>query len=146
MMTLLFAETGTPHSREIIFRPRLNEYLDRNELCVTWNHPLANKLNTYVNHNLNHESCIDHIVVSSNVFNNIFSNDVPETPVNPSAHCPVTLAFSTTYILYDSHMYDIGRIRLGNFVEHFQFVEHISYSTGTSRNSVEHKRCQEKYS
>ena len=38
----------------------------------------------------------------------------------------------------------IGRIRLGNFVEHFQFVEHISYSTGTSRNSVEHKRCQEK--
>ena len=38
----------------------------------------------------------------------------------------------------------IGRIRLGNFVEHFQFVEHISYSSGTSRNSVEHKRCQEK--
>ena len=28
---------------------------------------------------------------------------------------------------------DIGRIRLGNFVEHFQIVEHISYSTGTSR-------------
>ena len=38
----------------------------------------------------------------------------------------------------------IGRIRLGNFVEHFDSVEHISYSTGTSRNSVEHKRCQEK--
>ena len=37
-----------------------------------------------------------------------------------------------------------GRIRLGNFVEHFNSVEHISYSTGTSRNSVEHKRCQEK--
>ena len=39
---------------------------------------------------------------------------------------------------------DFGRIRLGNFVEHFDSVEHISYSTGTSRNSVEHKRCQEK--
>ena len=37
-----------------------------------------------------------------------------------------------------------GRIRLGNFVKHFVSVEHISYSTGTSRNSVEHKRCQEK--
>ena len=37
-----------------------------------------------------------------------------------------------------------GRIRLGNFVEHFGSVEHISYSTGTSRNSVEHKRYQEK--
>ena len=45
--------------------------------------------------------------------------------------------------LYD-FLHDIGRIRLGNFVEHFDSVEHISYSTGTSRNSVEHKRCQEK--
>ena len=45
-------------------------------------------------------------------------------------------------IITSSH--HIGRIRLGNFVEHFQFVEHISYSTGTSRNSVENKRCQEK--
>ena len=38
--------------------------------------------------------------------------------------------------------FDIGRIRLGGFVEHFKIVEHISYSTGTSRNFVEHKRCQ----
>ncbi len=37
-----------------------------------------------------------------------------------------------------------GHIRLGNFVEHFDSVEHISYSTGTSRNSVEHKIYQEK--
>ena len=36
----------------------------------------------------------------------------------------------------------IGRIRLGGFVEHFKIVEHISYSTGTSRNFVEHKICQ----
>ena len=28
-----------------------------------------------------------------------------------------------------------GRIRLGDFVEHFESVEHISYSSGTSRNS-----------
>ena len=75
----------------------MNEFIDRNDLCVTWNHPLANTSNTYVNHNLNHESCIDHIVVSSNVFNNICSNDVTETPVNPSTQCPVTLTFSTTY-------------------------------------------------
>ena len=33
-----------------------------------------------------------------------------------------------------------GRIRLGGFVEHFQIVEHISYSTGTSRDFVKHKR------
>ena len=37
----------------------------------------------------------------------------------------------------------IGRIRLGNFVEHFGSVEHISYSTGpTSRNSVEHNNVR----
>ena len=37
------------------------------------------------------------IVVSSNVFNTICSNDVTETPVNPSTHCPVTLTFRTNY-------------------------------------------------
>ena len=31
------------------------------------------------------------------MFNNICSNDAIETPVNPSTHCPVTLASSTTY-------------------------------------------------
>ena len=39
----------------------------------------------------------------------------------------------------------IGRIRLGGFVEHFKIVEHISYSTGTSRDFVKHKRCQQKF-
>ena len=64
----------------------MNEFLDRNELFVTCNHPLANKSNTYVNHNLNHQSYIDHIVVYSNVFNYICSIDVTETPVNPSTN------------------------------------------------------------
>ena len=48
----------------------MRDFVDRNELRVTWEHPSAQRANTYVNHNLNHESCIDHIVVSSNVFGN----------------------------------------------------------------------------
>ena len=47
-------------------------------------------------------------------------------------------------ILYFIQIRHNGRIRLGNFMEHFGSVEHISYSTDTSRTSVEHKRCQEK--
>ena len=59
---------------------------------------------------------------------------------NVSIH-RVKFEFRVTSVIY----FDVnGRIRLGNFVEHFDSVEHISYSTGTSRNSVEHKRCQEK--
>ena len=80
----------------------MNEFLDRNELCITWNHPLANKSNTYVNHNLNHESCIDHIVVSSNVFNNICSNDVTGTIEHGGCHsaCPHTKPQGTLTLFF----------------------------------------------
>ena len=75
----------------------MRDFLDRNELHVTWEHPSAQRANTYVNHNLNHESCIDHIVVSSNVFGNICCSKVIETPLNPPRHCPVILRFSIAY-------------------------------------------------
>ena len=66
---IICGDWHTSFERDNFQTKTTNEFLDRNELCVTWNHPLANKSNTYVNHNLNHESCIDHIVVSSNMFN-----------------------------------------------------------------------------
>ena len=47
-----------------------------------------------------------------------------------------------TTAVYRIDVYNMGRIRLGGFVEHFKIVKHISYSTGTSRNFVEHKRYQ----
>ena len=50
-----------------------------------------------VNHNLHHESCIDHFVASSNVHGNIRQHDVNDTPLNPATHCPVMLVFDTSY-------------------------------------------------
>ena len=52
---------------------------------------------SYVNHNLHYESCIDHFVVSSNVYGNIRQHDVNDTPLYPATHCPVMLVFDTSY-------------------------------------------------
>ena len=75
----------------------MKAFLDRNGLRLSWHHPRADKANTYVNHNLDHESYIDHFVVSSNVYGNIRMNNVVETPLNPATHCPVMLVFGTSY-------------------------------------------------
>ena len=75
----------------------MTAFMERNNLRLSWHHPMANKTNTYVNHNLHHESCIDHFVVSSNVYGNIRQHDVNDTPLNPSTHCPVMLVFDTSY-------------------------------------------------
>ena len=75
----------------------MTAFMERNDLRLSWHHPMANKSNAYVNHNLHHESCIDHFVVSSNVYGNIRQHDVNDTPLNPSTHCPVMLVFNTSY-------------------------------------------------
>ena len=61
--------------------------MDRNKLAVTWDHTIANKEDTYCNFALNHFSCIDHFIVSDNVFNSLCSHDVFRDVINPSSHC-----------------------------------------------------------
>ena len=55
---IICGDWNTSFERDNVQTKTMNEFLDRNELCVKWNHPLANKSNTYVNHNRNHESII----------------------------------------------------------------------------------------
>jgi len=52
----------------------------------------AQKCNTYVNHSLNHESCIDYLLVSAGCFVNNFVVLDPE--VNFSDHLPLMMSFS----------------------------------------------------
>ena len=66
----------------------MTAFMERNDLRLSW----------HINANLHHESCIDHFVVSSNVYGNIRQHDVNDTPLNPATHCPVTLAFDTSYM------------------------------------------------
>ena len=60
---------------------------------MTWDHTIANKEDTYYNFALNNFSCIDHYIVSDNVFNSLCSHDVLRDVINPSSHSLISLSF-----------------------------------------------------
>ena len=62
-----------------------------NDLELCWNHPVSKRDYTYVNHGLQHRSCIDHFVMSRKVFQHITACYVYESPVNPSDHNDIFL-------------------------------------------------------
>ena len=61
---------------------------------VAWKHVNVTYENTYVNHSLGHWLCIDHCIVSDNVFNERLDNRVVDSNDNLSNHLPVELSFS----------------------------------------------------
>ncbi len=71
----------------------LNEVIDRNDMSVIWNSPKVNHDNTYVNLSLGHRSCMDHILVSGNIFDALISGGVHYDPLNPSCHNVVNIHF-----------------------------------------------------
>ena len=95
---IICGDWNTSFERDTYQTRFMSAFLERNEFCLSWHHPMAYKSNTYVNHNLHHESCIDHFVVSNNVYGNIRQNNVNDTPLNPATHCPVMLVFDISYL------------------------------------------------
>ena len=93
---IMCGDWNTSFERDTYQTRFMTAFTERNDLRLSWHHPMANKSNTYVNHNLHHASCIDHFVVSSNVYCNKRQHDVNDTPLNPSTHCPVMLVFNTS--------------------------------------------------
>ena len=73
---IMCGDWNTSFERDTYQTRFMTAFMERNDLRLSWHHPMANKSNTYVNHNLHHESCIDHFVVSSNVYGNIRQHDV----------------------------------------------------------------------
>ena len=71
----------------------LNDFIERNNLAVTWDHPTSIKDNTYCNLSPNHFSYIDHFVVTRNIFDCISGNGVVCEAINPSNHNVVYLQF-----------------------------------------------------
>ena len=61
----------------------LTDFISRNNLVLSWDHHLANKDFTYVNHALGHKSFIDHFIVSRNIFDTIINTSVLCDPINP---------------------------------------------------------------
>ena len=41
----------------------LNSFITRNNVCISWNHPVSKKDFTYTNVSLNQFSCIDHYLL-----------------------------------------------------------------------------------
>jgi len=73
------------HNGYNMFKPLL---CDHKLLCCD---NLMGGVNTYVNLELGHESCIDHVFVSSNLLNDVSSVQVIDCGYNASDHRPVTL-------------------------------------------------------
>ena len=69
----------------------LTDFITRNKLLVSWDNPLSMKDYTYTNYALDHRSCIDHFVVSRNIYDSITANYVVLDALNPSTHNIVVL-------------------------------------------------------
>ena len=78
----------------------LNDFVSRNNLAVTWDHENSVRDLTYVNTDLSHFSCIDHFIVSKNMFDCIINNYVVHDICNPSYHNLLSLTLSITCFNY----------------------------------------------
>ena len=58
---IICGDWNTSFERDNFQTKTMNEFLDRNELCVTWNHPLAKKSNTYVYQDLTRLPSKEHL-------------------------------------------------------------------------------------
>ena len=72
----------------------LSDYISRNDLSLSWDHVLSEKDFTYVNHSLSHKLCIDHFILSNNVYDYIVDNSVIFDSRNLSNHNIVELRIS----------------------------------------------------
>ena len=63
-----------------------NRFIERCDLNLGWNHMSAKKQDTYFSDINDSTSCIDHFVMSANVFDNLSSCYVNDNVLNPSDH------------------------------------------------------------
>ena len=68
----------------------LNNFISRCNFVASWDHQVSKKEFTYANMPLNHLSCIDHIIMTNNIFDCISDNFVLHDPCNP----PIIILYS----------------------------------------------------
>ncbi len=83
---ILCGDWNTSFERDTAQVKFLKQFVARKKLCITWDHPNACKGDTYINDSLGHRSCIDHFIVSQNVFNLIEKMYVMSYGINLSKH------------------------------------------------------------
>ena len=79
----------------------LTDFIESNSLCISWDHVSALKDYSYVNHSLQHKSCIDHFIVTKNIFDSIIGNMVLFETTTPSNHNDIQL----TITCFDNAIY-----------------------------------------
>ena len=57
---------NTSFERNIAQTECQNNFIERNNLVVSWNNPVSKKNHTYTNFSLNYFSCINHIITTHN--------------------------------------------------------------------------------
>ena len=74
----------------------LEQFPERNNLNLCWDHALVTQGNTYANYALNQYSCIDHFVMNCNMFSRLRTCDVNSSPLNPSDHRDIHASWNRT--------------------------------------------------
>ena len=90
---MICGDFNTFFSRDNAQTTHLSDVMHRNYLTCTWGHSNSRPDFTYNNFALNHISCIDHFIVSRNVYDNIHLNHVICDPTNLSNHNSIQLVF-----------------------------------------------------
>ena len=87
----LAGDWNTDPARQTAQTVCFNNFIDRNGLTLGWQHANARAGDTYVSDINNATSCIDHFVLSSNLFESITACNVNTNPLNPSDHRDIWL-------------------------------------------------------
>ena len=87
-------DLNTSFERDNAQSRHLFDFISRNDLLLSWDHVLSETDFTYVNHSLSHKSCIDHFILSNNVYDHIVDNSVIFNSLNLSNHNIVELRIS----------------------------------------------------
>ena len=74
----------------------LNNFSSRCNFVASWDHQASKKEFTYANMPLTHFSCIDHIIMTNNIYDCISDNFVLHDPCNPSNRNIVFLSITVT--------------------------------------------------
>ena len=88
---ILCGDMNTSFTRNNFHSTYLSQFMENVVLYNAWDHPNAKCDNTYLNYDLNHFSCIDHFMLSGNIYSKVAKCSVWDQSINPSYHHPVLI-------------------------------------------------------
>ncbi len=89
---IVCGDFNTSFSRDNAQTKYLKDFIIRNHLCNGWDHSKSVIDFTYNNLHLNHMSCIDHFIVTKNLFQSFTNMYILHESINVSSHSAVILS------------------------------------------------------